>query len=69
MIFVGKNKLDVLLALFTQSEHIDSLNIIQFNNIKKATQSKFQKKKTEDPVLFFSRWKLLSELNVLISLA
>ena len=69
MIFVGKNKLNVLLALFTQPEHIDSLNIIQFNNIKKATQSKFQKKKTEDPVFFFSRWKLLSELNVLISLA
>ena len=69
MIFVGKNKLNVLLALFTQPEHIDSLNIIQFNNIKKATQSKFQKKKTEDSVLFFSRWKLLSELNVLISLA
>ena len=69
MIFVGKNKQNVLLALFTQPEHIDSLNIIQFNNIKKATQSKFQKKKTEDSVLFFSRWKLLSELNVLISLA
>ena len=69
MIFVGKNKQNVLLALFTQPEHIDSLNIIQFNNIKKATQSKFQKKKTEDSVLFYSRWKLLSELNVLISLA
>ena len=69
MIFVGKNKLNVLLALFTQPEHIDSLNIIQFNNIKKATQSKFQKKKMEDSVLFYSRWKLLSELNVLISLA
>ena len=55
MIFVGKNKQNVLLALFTQPEHIDSLNIIQFNNIKKATQSKFQKKKTEDSVLFFSR--------------
>ena len=69
MIFVGKNKQNVLLALFTQPEHIDSLNIIQFNNIKKATQSKFQKKKMEDSVLFYSRWKLLSELNVLISLA
>ena len=55
MIFVGKNKQNVLLALFTQPEHIDSLNIIQFNNIKKATQSKFQKKKTEDSVLFYSR--------------
>ena len=57
MIFVGKNKLNVLLALFTQPEHIDSLNIIQFNDIKKATQSKFQKKKTEDPVFFFQQMK------------